>query len=332
MNLVRNHVIAGTCAAIGLLAGTAAAQQPSEFSRPLAGNKAKVADGRGNAQTRIFTTDGDDKYEIVIANGEVSAKVNGKKIPAERIRRTKDKVEILDKDGEVLKSFDVASADGTQWRAIGRADQMDPNMPKPKVMIGITMSENEDGVIVERVYDDLPAAKAGLKVQDVIVEVDGTKVQDQKAFRELLNKKEAGDKVRLKVVRKGEDKNVTIELQKFDAEKFGMGGAQGGQGGWQQLPNWQGFEGFKMEGPEWEAMQEAMKNHQGGRTMVWGAGPDGQMQFMPFGGTDSKRLEEMQSQIDKKIADLDAKLERINEQMAKLEKLLTKLNEKGNSR
>jgi hypothetical protein len=320
-------------AMLGLLAGVAAAQDDA-FKKPLSRSKEKAAEG--SSTTQIVMQDGDDTYELSIANGEMTAKVNGKKVPAERVRRTKDKVEILDKDGDVLKSFDVSGTENGAWRVIGRGGGagggaggamgglFDPDMPKPKVMIGITMSEGEDGVVVEHVYEGMPASKAGLKAQDVIIEVDGAKNLDQKAFREALNKKDAGEKVKLKVKRDGEEKSITIELQKFDQEKFG----QGSPFVWRN--DMKGMEEAFKDHPEaFEKWQETLKNMPQGQAWVFGQGPEGGMRFTPYSaGPDGKRVQE----LDRKIAELDEKLSKINEQMERLEKLITKLSERGGGR
>jgi hypothetical protein len=334
MELVRKNMKVGI-AAIGLLAGAAAAQD-GDFNKPLARTKERAAQpGNSSSQTRIVTQDGDDTYEITISGGDLSAKVNGKRVPAERIRRSKDKVEILDKDGDVLKTFDIASTDGQAWRALGGGagggmGGFDPDMPKPKVMIGITMSEDEDGVVVEHVYDGLPAAKAGLKARDVIVEVDGAKKLDQKAFREALNKKDAGEKVLLKIRRDGDEKDITIELQKFDADKLAKDSPFQWRGEFKGMEAPQGMQDAFKDNPEmFRRFNDAMKDlPEGQRAYVWGAGPEGQFKFAPFTGPDTKRVEE----LDKKIAELDEKLSRINEQMARLEKLISKLGERDGGR
>lgn len=325
-SFVRNMKV-GT-AVVGLLAAGAAAQD-QDFSKPLARTKNKSAEGAASSQTRIMSQDGDDQYELIISNGEVTAKVNGKKVPSERVRRSKDKVEILDKDGDVLKSFEISTADGTPWRG-GRTavGGFSPDMPKPKVMIGITMSDDEDGILVDHVYEGLPAEKAGLAEGDVIIGVDGSGKLGQAEFREALNKKEPGDKIRVKVKRDGKEKDISVQLQAFDAEKLG----QGATTVWRQFP--EDMQGMFKNDPEMQKrFQEAMKNvPPNQRTFVWGMGPEGDMRFSPLAGGDVKRAEELHAQMEKKVAELDKKLARINDQMERLEKLIQKLSEKEGSR
>lgn len=389
-----NRGLIGVCAAMVMCSGAAFGQQGGDFTQPLdkaaagkstkrPGAKARTRtdDGQGMAagESRMViqsSGDGEDTYQITINNGEVEAKVNGKAVPAERVRRSKDKVEILDESGKVLKSFDVSLGSAGGGAAKSRLfrpaqpaqplDQFPPmeaqvwDVAQPKVMIGITMGEpsealarhlgikQDEAVVVEKVIDGLPADKAGLKVEDVIVEVDGVGKLNQQTFREAINKHEPGEKVTLKILRKGEEQKLTVELKKFDSEKLGMKGVVvGGNGaapeGWRQFDNgafnWNNdqFKDLFKDNPEArKQFEEAMKHAwrvnpdgQAGQAWVFGNGPEGQFKFTPFGGADSKRLDEMQSQLDKKIAELDDKLARINDQMAKLEKLLNKMSEKG---
>lgn len=363
MNSVRNMKVAGL--ALALCAGAAAAQS-SDFRKPLARTQDPVSQpsSGGRSFTVIKSSEDDgDSYEITINNGEIAAKVNGKAVPSDRVRRGDGKVEILDKKGNVLKTFEVTALPGGSW-GVGSGqggnwtarraphalvpDQPQPPQPpqimidgvKPKVMVGITMNQPsealsehlnikpDEAVVVERVIDGLPADKAGLKVQDIIVDVDGVHPVTQENFRVTINKKEPGDKVVLKILRKGEEKKLTVELQKFDAEKLGMT-QQMEQFG--ELPMIDMYRQGGQGNQQWQdAMKEALKSGKG-NAFVWGqGGPDENMRFTPFGGNnvEAKRMDEMQGQIDKKIAELDKRLAEINDQMARLEKLLSKMNEK----
>ena len=63
---------------------------------------------------------------------------------------------------------------------------------------GITIpSDVEFGAVLSYVEEGKPADKAGLKVGDIIVEVDSKKVEDVSYFKYLLYKKKVGDKVKI---------------------------------------------------------------------------------------------------------------------------------------
>lgn len=58
-----------------------------------------------------------------------------------------------------------------------------------------------------------PADKAGIVENDIILEIDGTKLDGDKNLTLLIREKNVGDKVTLKVLHRGEEKTVTVTLQ-----------------------------------------------------------------------------------------------------------------------
>ena len=62
------------------------------------------------------------------------------------------------------------------------------------------------------VRDGTPAAKAGLKAKDIMVEFDGKKVQNLSDFTYLLRSKKPGDEVEVKVLRGDEKLTVKVLL------------------------------------------------------------------------------------------------------------------------
>jgi len=68
------------------------------------------------------------------------------------------------------------------------------------------------GLLVSKVKDGTPAAKAGLRAGDVIIAADGKEVSDRGDFREALADHEPGDKVSLRIVRDGSEKTVDVEI------------------------------------------------------------------------------------------------------------------------
>ncbi len=60
---------------------------------------------------------------------------------------------------------------------------------------------------------DSPASKAGLKEGDIILEVDGTKIDDSNSLSNLISKKNVGDKITLKIISDGAEKTITATLE-----------------------------------------------------------------------------------------------------------------------
>jgi len=70
--------------------------------------------------------------------------------------------------------------------------------------------KEESGLLVNRLTKDGPAEKAGLKVGDVVVRVDGKKVATVGDLSELIQDKKKGDKVKLDIMR--DKKPLTLEV------------------------------------------------------------------------------------------------------------------------
>ena len=58
-----------------------------------------------------------------------------------------------------------------------------------------------------------PADKAGIEENDIILEVNGTKVDDNNPLQNLISKYSVGDEVTLKVLHKGNQKDVKVTLE-----------------------------------------------------------------------------------------------------------------------
>ncbi|WP_369717533.1 PDZ domain-containing protein [Leptotrichia sp. HSP-536] len=65
-------------------------------------------------------------------------------------------------------------------------------------------------------YSNSPAAKYGLKVNDVILEINGKRVTSAGAFIGELAAKKIGETVNLKVASNGKEKNISMKLEAFN--------------------------------------------------------------------------------------------------------------------
>jgi serine protease Do len=92
------------------------------------------------------------------------------------------------------------------------------------------------GLIVSRLTEDGPAEKAKLKVGDVIVKVDGKRIETVNELIDLVQSKAKGEKVKLEVLR--DKKAMTIEVEVAEEESggpFGSGAMK------EFLESWQGY-------------------------------------------------------------------------------------------
>lgn len=93
--------------------------------------------------------------------------------------------------------------------------------------IGVTVDDAANGVRIEDVDPDSPAAKAGLRSGDVVVEVDGERVRSARQFSRLIQESPTGRSVTLGVMRDGARQSVEVTPESrsrtfsFDAERIG---------------------------------------------------------------------------------------------------------------
>lgn len=71
-----------------------------------------------SGESRAINIDGDTKTEAIIRNGKVTATINGKPVPADRIVKKGDRILIKDADGKVLMELD--SPESSQFGAAAR--------------------------------------------------------------------------------------------------------------------------------------------------------------------------------------------------------------------
>jgi serine protease Do len=116
-------------------------------------------------------------------------------IPIEMVKQVYD--QILD-HGSVVRGF------------LGvRIQGLTPEMAQH---FGVKESQ---GVVVGEVQHGAPGEKAGLKQADVIVEMDGKKIEEPASFRNAIAMKSPGTTVHLTVVREGNRLDIPATLEKL---------------------------------------------------------------------------------------------------------------------
>jgi len=78
--------------------------------------------------------------------------------------------------------------------------------------IGVQVKKHHDdkGATVQAVIDDGPAAKAGLKADDVITKIDGKEFETLEEFVQKVRSSKPGDKIKLTVMRDGKEKEIEV--------------------------------------------------------------------------------------------------------------------------
>jgi S1-C subfamily serine protease len=86
----------------------------------------------------------------------------------------------------------------------------------------------ERGVVVGRVAPNSPAAKAGLKENDVITELDGQRVEGSSQFRRMIREIPAGRTVQLTIWRDGQSQTLSATLAQAEENHRAWMGTQPG--------------------------------------------------------------------------------------------------------
>lgn len=77
------------------------------------------------------------------------------------------------------------------------------------------LKKDTKGVVVTDVQQDTPAAKAGIKQEDVILSIDGKTIATKQELRLLISQKAPETTVTIKFMRAGKEKTVQVKLGKL---------------------------------------------------------------------------------------------------------------------
>lgn len=134
------------------------------------------------------------KGEVIGMNTiiSVSGQGLGFAIPINSIKRIKE--DLITK-GKVTRSFI-----GIQMMPMDESKATYLGMPKV------------EGVLVARVFDGTPAAQAGLKPGDVILEINGTKVNSTEELQTKIREMKVGQSLTLKIWRDKNFKNISLKV------------------------------------------------------------------------------------------------------------------------
>jgi serine protease Do len=111
-----------------------------------------------------------------------------------------------------FKSDRNSMLSGKTWGALTLNPFANPEMP----VLGIAMGMRPElkGVMVEGVVEGSPSAIAGMKNGDVIVALDNSTIHDGSELLQLLAKREAGDEVKIDLLRDDKTLSTTVKLMR----------------------------------------------------------------------------------------------------------------------
>jgi serine protease Do len=84
----------------------------------------------------------------------------------------------------------------------------------------LKIEDSSNGIVVGEVTPNSPAQKAGMQPYDVIIELNGNKVNDVSSFRNNIASNNPGETVKLGIIRDGKKITVNIKLAELDNKKI----------------------------------------------------------------------------------------------------------------
>ena len=90
----------------------------------------------------------------------------------------------------------------------------------PKDLADYFGIEDRQGVLIADVVPGDPADQAGIKAQDIVLEINGEKVKDSKALLKKVAKLKVGTTAKLKILRNGKTKYIKVKVAKRDDAKI----------------------------------------------------------------------------------------------------------------
>ncbi len=142
--------------------------------------------------------------------------------------KSKQKVKVVTVAPDAGGDDDVVSVETGEGDSEGSGFAFSTGSDEARGYLGVSLREDtksdEGGALVEHVIDDSPAAKAGLKKNDVIVNFAGAVVRGPARVTEKLRDSKPGDKVAVDVRRDGHIQKLTVELGKRSATVWSFSG------------------------------------------------------------------------------------------------------------
>ncbi len=109
----------------------------------------------------------------------------------------------------------VIGDDGSSWLGVETHEVTAEKAKELKL-------STERGVVLGKIVPDSPAAKAGLKENDVVMEINGQRVEGAAQFRRMIHEIPAGRSIQLTVWRDGRTQTISATLGKSEERRHAM--------------------------------------------------------------------------------------------------------------
>jgi serine protease Do len=207
----RNLLVIGGAVAIGLVLMAL----PASSARPQKPSDSTIA----RLQQRIDELQA--KLQAQLENGQNNV---AELADADALEESGQAVVIEDRDPtqiEVLPGIEtddrniVFGEDGSSWLGVETHEVTADKAKELKLSA-------ERGVVLGKIVPDSPAAKAGLKENDVVTEINGQRVEGAAQFRRMIHEIPAGRSIQLTVWRDGRTQTISATLGKSEERHHAM--------------------------------------------------------------------------------------------------------------
>lgn len=166
-----------------------------------------VTDGIVSAVNRTMTVE-NRTYNLIQTNAAINPGNSGGAL--------------VDKFGNVI-GINTIKLSNTEVEGIGFAiaiteakpiiaDLMNNGYVLGRPLVGITVTENRNGLSVYSIAQGSGAQLAGIEIGDLIVKADGNVINTSQKLNEIRDTKKPGEKITLTVIRNGELKDIEVVL------------------------------------------------------------------------------------------------------------------------
>ena len=177
---------------------------------------------------------GDKKENDAVTEERVNVLIDGDKIiiNGEEVGENDPRINGQGKNGVILKRMMTPRGNSKENKIVegkpldmnGELDLNGLTFTTPAqsnaAFLGVLSEENELGAKINEVSEGSPAAKAGLKKDDIITNVNDEKITGPKDLYEAIGKFKPSDKVQISILKNGAKTKLTAELEKNKVQSF----------------------------------------------------------------------------------------------------------------
>jgi C-terminal processing protease CtpA/Prc len=210
----RNLLITGGVAALSLaLIALPAPPANSQTPCPDESVTARLADRLAQLQAKLQGR----QDEVAARLAEANSKLASSQMALAQHRQALEQLEVFpalagdDDDDQVSILLD----DGSSWLGV-ELHEVTSEIAKELKLAA------ERGVVLNSIVPDSPAAKAGLKENDVVTEINGQRIEGASQFRRMIREIPAGRTAQITVWRDGRAQTISVTLGKAEERRHSL--------------------------------------------------------------------------------------------------------------